>query len=244
MNMWTEESSPYRGSPPRQHQPEYTHPTFDKTPGITRASAVRRLKAVGLRCVYTGGERLYREGDRVDSIFVIESGLVKLVQHLANGRSRVVRLHSGGAVVGLNGLLQRDHAHTAIALGEVSVIRIRLVDVSRWCRDDPGFCVNLFEQLYGNLRDADLWITQFSTGDIRGRVARLLCFLMAPESGDESGVVEMLSCNDMAGILGVTPESVSRNVASFKRERLLRPLEPGSHRYLCDARRLQQIGLE
>ena len=72
-----------------------------------------------------------------------------------------------------------------------------------------------------NLNIADAWITQFSTGSIKARVARLITFLSYLETETPPDFVELLTCEEMASVLGVTTESVSRTLADFKRQQIL-----------------------
>lgn len=195
---------------------------------------------------FSPGSVLYREGEEIESLFVIESGLVKLLRHLPNGRARIVRLHAGGALLGLNGTLEPDHEHTAVAVGEVRALHLPLAMVRRMRSDEPENYSRLLEAWNSYLHEADIWITQFSTGSIRARVARLILFLaMKPDEEPRSeGEVSLLTCEDMANILGVTPESVSRNVADFKRRDLLRPIQDGEENYVCDLKGLRSLALE
>ena len=195
---------------------------------------------------FTAGSVMYREGDEIQSLFVVESGVVKLMRHLPNGRARIVRLHASGALLGLNGTLETEHEHTAVAIGEVRALHVPLSNVRRMRSDEPQMYSRLLEAWNSYLHEADIWITQFSTGSIRSRVARLISFLaMRPEDEVRRlGEVSLLTCEDMANILGVTPESVSRNVADFKRRGLLRPLEAQEENYECDLEGLKLLGLE
>jgi CRP/FNR family transcriptional regulator len=86
------------------------------------------------------------------------------------------------------------------------------------------FYLELTEQWHHYLREADVWITQFSTGSIRSRVARLITFLYYLEKEINPGYVRLLSGEEMASILGVTPESVSRVIAEFKRQHIVEPV--------------------
>jgi len=70
----------------------------------------------------------------------------------------------------------------------------------------------------------------FSTGGIRPQVARLL------EYGQPLDRVELLTVCEMAEILGVTQESVSRILATFKRGEILQKLsDPSREIYRIDA---------
>jgi CRP/FNR family transcriptional regulator len=170
---------------------------------------------------YQAGEVLYHEGSDIDFLYVVRRGRIKLLSYLADGRARIVRLHKGGAIIGLNGLLGEVHEHTAVAVDRVEVLQIPLGLVVPLKENDPIAYSHLLEQWYSYLNYADTWITQFSTGPIRGRVARLLQFLGDLDEDSAPGEVTLLSGEEMAEVLGVTPESVSRVLADFKRRQIL-----------------------
>ena len=199
------------------------------------------LYDVGRSRRYLAKEVIYRESDRVDRIYVIRSGLVKLLSYLPNGRARIVRLHAGNHWIGLEGLLGQPYEHTAIAVGDVEVEQVAIHNLQRLHRNDPMMFSQLLCQWHGALVHADRWISEFSTGGIKPRVARLLEFLAELEYGKPLDRVELLTVCEMAEILGVTQESVSRILATFKRrDILLKQPDQSREIYRLDAARLQQ----
>ncbi len=199
------------------------------------------LYDAGRRKRYLAKEVIYRESDRVDRIYVIRSGLVKLLSYLPNGRARIVRLHAGNHWIGLEGLLGQPYEHTAIAVGDVEVQHVAIHSLQRLNRDNPGVLGQLLCQWHGALVHADRWISDFSTGGIKPRVARLLEFLAELEYGQPLDRVELLTVCEMAEILGVTQESVSRILATFKRRDILQKQSDTLREiYRLDAPRLQR----
>lgn len=195
---------------------------------LSQAAATRAVQ-------YAQGETIYHEGAGVDALYVVRSGRVKLLNYLADGRARIVRLHRRGALLGLNGLLGQDREHTAIAIDKVQVYQVPIAPLVALKERDPAAYSSLIEQWYRDLGYADTWITEFSTGAIRGRVARLIRFLSGWEADADACELALLTGEEMAEVLGVTPESVSRVVADFKRRRILHPVEGGGgERYRCD----------
>jgi CRP/FNR family transcriptional regulator len=167
---------------------------------------------------------IYRDGDSADSVYAIRGGLVKLLSYLPNGRARIVRLHGKGAWIGLGGLLCQPYEHTAVAIDAVETFCIPVHRLLALKLQEPQQFFQFMEKWYEHLCDADIWIAEFSTGAIKPRVARLIGFLSDIEYGKSSGVVELLTVHEMADILGVTPESVSRILAEFKRVDILHKL--------------------
>jgi len=172
---------------------------------------------------YSAKEIVYSEGAEADTVIVIRSGMVKLISHLANGRARIVRVHSKGSWLGLGGVLGQPYEHTAIAVEDTDAYRIPVSELLRIKSDNPYLYCRLIECWFDYLQEADLWIAEFSTGSIKARVARLVNFLSKIEDQAASNEVKLLTCEEMAEILGATPESVSRVLAEFKRSNILSP---------------------
>lgn len=199
--------------------------------------------ATGKRTSFAPHDVIYREGDDVETVSLVCRGLVKLLSYLPNGRARIIRLHGRNAWIGLEGLLRQPYAHTAVAVDKVEVCRIPVQNLYRLRSENPQLYCRFMENWYEHLCDADVWIAQFSTGSIKSRVARLINFLSQLENGEAeaSGAVRLLTCEEMAAILGVTTESVSRTMAAFKRGRLLHSAHghPREHWYERDVQALQ-----
>jgi CRP/FNR family transcriptional regulator len=189
---------------------------------------------------FAAKEVIYLESDRVERLYLIRNGMVKLLSYLPNGRARIIRLHAKGHWMGLEGLTGQAYEHTAIAVGDVEVELFPIQSIQRLEREDPRQLGQLLRQWHGDLAQADRWISDFSTGGIKPRVARLLEFLSKIEYGESSHMVELLTVHEMADMLGVTPESVSRILAEFKRNHILHRQEYYSDEtYEIDSQKLQ-----
>lgn len=190
---------------------------------------------------YAAGDTLFHEGAGVDALYVIRKGRIKLLNYLENGRARIVRLHKRKSIIGLNGLLDEPHGHTAMAIDEVTLYQIPMHLIKTVTAQDAEAYSQLLEHWHEYLQLADTWITDFSTGAIRARVARLLQFLIETEEDSGPCEVVLLTVEEMAGILGVTPESVSRTMADMKRRKILQAVGADNpDRYRCDMQRLSR----
>ena len=184
---------------------------------------------------YGPGETIYREGGAVEALYLVVDGRIKLVNYTPDGNARIVRLHNRGSVLGLNALLEENHDHTAIAIDEVSLYILPMRAIGGIQGDDPETYSQLLEYSHEYLKQADTWIVEFTSGEIRGRVARLVLFLMSQDESTGRHEVSLLTVSEMAEIIGVTPESVSRIMADFKRNRILTPAgEDSADIFHCD----------
>lgn len=174
--------------------------------------------------VYGPGASLYSIGSRLDHVFTIRSGWIKLLQYQPGGSHRIVRLLSTGEVAGLEVWLNKKTQHHAVALEEAQVCRLPLATLSRLFEHTPRLQHQLMRRWQQALDSADSWITQLSSGNARARVARFLLFMSSKHNGRP---FRLFSCEDIGAVLGITTETASRILAEYKRIGLV--LETGNH---------------
>lgn len=194
---------------------------------------------------FTSGEVLYHEGRLPDRLYSLESGIVKEVAHLADGRVRTVGLHGPGAVLGLE--VPADdpvaHRHTAIAVTGGAARCASVSQLRHMRRDYPEQCLDLIERHCAKLDDAKRWITDFNGDNTTSRIARAIQYLTELQPAHDHRFVELLTCQEMGEVVGVSTESASRVLAKFKRMGVLRPAEgaPSSRLYHLDADALDKL---
>jgi len=187
----------------------------------------------------TPGALLYRPGDPPTHMYTVRSGLVKLVQYLADGSQRIVRLVRSTDVTGLESMLGQPYQHHAVVLQPTEVCSLPVRVVEMLSQRSPALHRELLSRWQRALSEADAWLTQLSTGAARQRVARLLLRLAGDEGTREC---TLLSREDMGAMLGITTETASRTIAELKRQALM--AETGPNRFLLDISRLRQIAEE
>jgi CRP/FNR family transcriptional regulator len=88
------------------------------------------------------------------------------------------------------------------------------------------------------LKPADDFIADLASGNARQRLSRLLLRL---SQNDSERDILLPSREDVGAMLGITTETASRTVASFRREQLLTPLDKLGRHFKVDAKRLSAI---
>jgi CRP-like cAMP-binding protein len=182
------------------------------------------------------GTALYHAGDAGEFMFTVRSGSLKLVQYLADGGQRIVRLARTTDVLGLEALLESAYEHEAVALQLTEVCRFPARVVRDLGRENPVLHRELMARWQRALREADAWLTELSTGSARQRVARLLLRLVRDR---ETSECHLFSREDMGAMLGVTTETASRTIAEFKRQSLL--VETAPNLFLLDIPNLRRL---
>jgi CRP/FNR family transcriptional regulator len=182
------------------------------------------------------GTALYKTGDVGDYMYTVRTGAIKLVQYLPDGSQRIVRLVRSADVLGLEALLEEGYHHDAVALQRAEVCRFPTRVVRNLSRENPKLHKELMTRWQRALSEADAWLTELSTGSARQRVARLLLRLVRD---NDSAECELFSREDMGAMLGITTETASRTIASFKREELLQELR--SNQFRLDVPKLRRL---
>jgi CRP-like cAMP-binding protein len=181
------------------------------------------------------GSLLYRTRDPSEFMFTVRTGILKLVQYLPDGGQRIVRLDRSTDVLGLECLVEPTYHHHAIVLHSAQICRYPAVVVQQLSADNPILHQELMKRWQRALTEADLWLTELSTGTAKQRVARLIIRL----SNHENSRCELFSREDMGAMLGITTETTSRIMAEFKRNSLL--VETSPNIFLIDLPNLRRM---
>ena len=181
-------------------------------------------------------DALYRMGERGSALFTLRGGVMKLVQYLPDGSQRIVRLLRDGDALGLEALVGQPYQQDAIALTDCEICAIPVETVERLGREQPRLYRELMARWQQALNDADAWLTEFTTGTARQRVARLLLRLSCPEQDHH---LPLFGREDIGAMVGLTTETVSRTIAELRRQGLLR--DRGANVQECNRAMLQRI---
>jgi CRP-like cAMP-binding protein len=185
------------------------------------------------------GTLLYQPGGRAEHLWVLRTGLVKLIAFSRGGEARIVRILKPGDVAGLEGLLAGSYAHTAMTVGTVHACRTPIRAIRQICLEHAGFQWSLMQKWQAALRETEQWLVDMTSigAPARVRMARLLLHLR----DGESNRIHNFSREDLSLMLGTTVETASRIIAAFLRERLLVRREAGQRYYDADIVRLETV---
>jgi len=176
------------------------------------------------------GDVVYRAGETGTAVFTVRVGVVKLLLEIPGRESRIVRLIGRGATLGLEALAYAPYAHSAVTLRDSSVCRIPLPTVDKLHGYNPALINGLMHKWHEQMLWADRWIGLLGAGPICQRLGDLLR-LLREISGDPIDELHLPPVADIAAILGVSHESVSRQMAELKRAGLLTHVAP--HVFRC-----------
>ena len=164
---------------------------------------------------FAPGTTLFAMETPADAVYCIRGGAVKMVHYEPSGVVRIVRVLKTGDVAGLEATFRERHEYSAIAVGTVRACRIPMPYFHKFIESHGSLQMRLMETSQAALSEAQNWLAQIVGGNIpaRTRMARLLLKL---RTGNSDRIIRFTG-EDMAAILGITFETVSRLVSEFKR---------------------------
>lgn len=154
------------------------------------------------------------EGERVTSVGTVRTGLLKLSASLADGRELILGVAGPGDIVG--NPLGAPATHSVTALGEASLCLVPRDAFTAFMAREGKAAQALLERLFGELDNARRWLLLIGRKNAAERVASLLLDLADRAGGTEGTAIALpLSRQQMAGLLGLTIETVSRRLHRF-----------------------------
>lgn len=164
------------------------------------------------------GQHLFHQGDHDRNIYKIESGLVRLYRILNDGRRQIISFRFAGDILGFETGTARHCGAEA-----VTSVKVRSLDQNsayRRLRDEPALAPQLVSLLSQELENAR---GQIAVLNRRSAIEKLAAFILELHRRQgECGTVEIpLSRTDIADFLGLTIETVSRNLTKLRTRRII-----------------------
>ena len=174
-----------------------------------------------LRCsahkVFRRGDVLFHEGDRVNAIVIIKQGQVKLSTYGADGRENIIGIFADNDTI-WEGVFsgERVYPYSAVCLTDTYCCFVRRSDVES-AVSDPTVALRVIRMLSDKLHDANERSRILS---IREPVKRIAAFLLYRRKRSGEPCIT-LRLDDIAGSVGLRPETVSRNIRRLVSEGLI-----------------------
>ena len=167
------------------------------------------------------GERLFRTGDRLQSVYVARDGAIKTVSSNAEGEEQVLGFHLPGDLVGLDALGSGTHRCEAVALTTANVCEVPFEQLTQVAAQLPSLQQQLMRVIgQGVDRDQD-HMGMLARRQANERIALFLHGLgeryrQVGQSGTDIRLP--MSREDIASYLGLALETVSRGFTRLQED--------------------------
>ncbi len=169
---------------------------------------------------YAAGQEIIGAGEPLEFVGSVVEGVVKLTKTLIDGRRQMVGLLFPSDFLGR--AMREKSEYDAVAATEVLLCTFQRRPFEGVLTRTPSLEQRLLEMTLDELDAAREWLLLLGRKTAREKVASFLC-IVARRTGQSAEPGEMrfqipLSREDMADYLGLTIETVSRQISSLKKE--------------------------
>ena len=155
--------------------------------------------------------RIFSAGDRADNLYELVWGRVILWSSLPDGRRQILQIAGPGTILGF----AAEGVHTSIAEA-IAPTRYRQIPVrlQTGAPDDPSAFYHHALSRIAALEAHALLLGRMTALE---RVARFLAFLISDEGPEQRSIPIPVTRAEIADYLGLTIETVSRNLTKLRR---------------------------
>ena len=172
---------------------------------------------------FQAGQTVIWSGDKMDFVASVVSGIASLTQTMEDGRTQMVGLLLPSDFVGRPG--RNTAAYDVVATSDLMMCCFRKVPFEEMMHRTPHIAQRLLQMTLDELDAAREWMLVLGRKTAREKIASLLSIIarrnanlnMAPQKGPITFELP-LTREAMADYLGLTLETVSRQVSALKRD--------------------------
>lgn len=186
--------------------PFFNHLEMDEMLKITEMS--RHLN-------YKKGEIIFREGEDLESLYIVHKGRVKIYQLFESGKEQLLRILESGEFMGELALFTKKTLDSyAEAMEKTEICAIHRNDMQKLMQENPSIAVKILEQFSNRLDQTEKLVGNLSSKDVETRAAGYLIELANDHHSLEFKLP--MSKKDLASFLGTTSETISRRLSNFQ----------------------------
>ena len=186
------------------------------------AAAVCTITDVVKQVHYLAGENLFTKGEKSSCLYAVTDGLVKIINHSPDGREQIVGLSSPTALLtGLQTLEEEEHQYSAVAATNVSACRLRHRALLTSVKSGSEIAVRLISAINAQLAHSRALMRVLGQRCAAAKIASFIKLVFPePQHGNERYTLPF-SRLEIADMLGLSEETVCRQMAKMKRRGIL-----------------------
>ncbi|WP_238322706.1 Crp/Fnr family transcriptional regulator [Gorillibacterium massiliense] len=202
---------------------EKDSPCLSKVPLFSKLSSseLADLQPLVRTRVYSKGEFIFQEGEGSDSLFIVNSGTVKISKLSGEGKEKIIRFLFTGDFFGQFALLQEKmHDSHAIVLDDAMVCSIRRQDFLPIMEANAKMAHAFLLAMSERLHETEEWMGTVTLLEAEQRLAKLL-LLFFGKNGHNMTFELPVPKKELAALIATTPETFSRKLASLEEQGII-----------------------
>lgn len=161
------------------------------------------------------GEYIYRQGESRGELYVLHTGHVKLYRVSFEGKEQIIRTVGAGEFFGeLSLFSHKKQTDSAVALESVTMCVIEWEKLRSLMKRIPTIAFKVMEELTSRLE-------QLEEATLLSVDQRLARYLIEASKGEKTFQLP-LSKGDVASLLGISQETLSRKLSLLQQEKLIK----------------------
>ncbi len=189
---------------------------------------------------YKKGHTIFFQGNPPFGLYCVNSGKIKVSKIGNDGKESIIRIATGGDVLGHRSLFS-DESYTATAtvIEDATICFIDKKFIYKCIQDEPSVALNLIQKLSREMGSAEAKAASMSQKNVRERLAELFLMLLKTYGVQEKNRTKLdikLTREEIASMVGTANETVIRFISEFKDEGLIE--QDGKTIYILDEKKL------
>ncbi|MGM0415104.1 MAG: Crp/Fnr family transcriptional regulator [Bacillota bacterium] len=167
---------------------------------------------------YQKGETIFLAGDKGESMFFLREGKVKITRNSPDGKEHIVKFIEPGEVFGEVILFGHEiYPATTICLEDSRLNLLKRDDFKDYFLENPEIGWGMLKTMADKLFFSQSRIESLALLDSKTRIIQSLLDM----AGEDDLALKEMSQQQLANYLGLTRETVSRNISQLKDEGLI-----------------------
>jgi len=183
---------------------------------FSHLSPVQRsqIEAIGILRQYTPGEILFYEGDESNYFHFLLAGEVNVFKISAAHETMLIhRFHAPSLIAEVATLKQIPYPASCESIQDSTVLKIARNPFLELLKNDPSLSIALISSLTQKIGALESSLQRHSAPNALAKVARLI--------RDDKAIFHRLKGVEIARLLGITPETLSRMIKKLKSEGII-----------------------
>ncbi len=179
------------------------------------------LISIAERKEYKKGEIIFSEGDKGNGLYVVETGKIKIFKLSPEGKEHIFHIYGPGKIFGEVPVFSgKNFPAFAQAVAPSSLIFFPKQEISSLISENPSLAFNMMASLSMRLREFTVMVENLALKDVPARMASYL-IVLSREQNNTDIVTLPVTKNQISGLLGTTPETISRVFARMINKKLI-----------------------
>ncbi|MBU5592271.1 Crp/Fnr family transcriptional regulator [Clostridium sp. MSJ-4] len=167
------------------------------------------------------GEALCYEGEKSDTLFIINEGKVKLSKITKEGKEQIVHILTSGDFFGELNLFndEEEYNFSAYAISNVKICTLSKENMDDILMRNPKISLKILKEVTKKLAETENLAQNLATNDADVRIAYMIL-----EFGERYGIKQReeieirlpINREEMANYTGLTRETISRKLSKFE----------------------------